>query len=206
MENIMPENPSAQAEIAVKDFVRFLPEAKRDAYELMLRRCNFHDPDDPLFPILLFLLFFQESVSESVDRINASIAEMKSVPPKSVKKENSRFPLRIFHILLIALTAAALLLCGIALSRRDFLPREKADVSEERMPQRELKEINRYWTKKLAEKPEERQEEFQNGKLFMMITAAGAAAAWLPVIIVLIQWKRISRRLRKKPCFPRRRH
>ena len=47
-------------ELILMDFLKYMPEAKRHDYELMLRRCNFSDPADPMFPVMLFLLFFQE--------------------------------------------------------------------------------------------------------------------------------------------------
>ena len=38
-------------ELTLTDFLKYLPEAKRHDYELMLRRCNFSDPADPMFPV-----------------------------------------------------------------------------------------------------------------------------------------------------------
>ena len=45
-------------ELTLTDFLKYLPEAKRHDYELMLRRCNFSDPADPMFPVMLFLQHF----------------------------------------------------------------------------------------------------------------------------------------------------
>ena len=45
-------------ELILMDFLKYMPEAKRHDYELMLRRCNFSDPADPMFPVMLFLLSY----------------------------------------------------------------------------------------------------------------------------------------------------
>ena len=50
-------------ELTLTDFLKYMPEAKRHDYELMLRRCNFSDPADPMFPVMLFLLFFQDNLA-----------------------------------------------------------------------------------------------------------------------------------------------
>ena len=55
-------------ELTITDFLKYMPEAKRHDYELMLRRCNFSDPADPMFPVMLFLLFFQDNLKQFDDQ------------------------------------------------------------------------------------------------------------------------------------------
>ena len=180
---------TSPVETAVKDFIRFLPEEKRDDYELMLRRCNFHDSDDPLFPIMLFLLFFQESVSDNVDRIEDSIAELKAAPQKS-RKTNIRKTVAVVHFGLIALTIVNLVLFGCGLFRQNPRPVLKAVKTTAETAQSELQEINRYWTRKLEEGPEIRQCSGAD-RTFAMIAVTAAVSAWIPAVIVLLRGKRL---------------
>ncbi len=180
-EKTSPEQ--AGVETAVQDFIRFLPEEKRNDYELMLRRCNFHEPTEPMFPIMLFLLFFQESVSENVDRIEESIGEMKSVLSERGKARNPR----MFLFLLIALTIVNLVLFCCGVFHRNSPLVESAAKAAPASPHSELQQIHRYWTRKLTEKPENRQSGPLNEKLFAVIAVAGAVSAWIPVIFILLQ-------------------
>ena len=184
-----PKDPPVQVETVVKDFVRFLPEEKRDDYELMLRRCNFHDSDDPLFPIMLFLLFFQESVSENVNGIEDSISEIKTVLFPRRKGKTGR-TVRIFNILLTALTIVNLVLFCCGIFRNTPPLTEKTVKTAAQTSQSELQKINRYWTRKLEEKPEIRQTGFCDERIFTIIAAAGAVCAWIPAVFLLLQWKR----------------
>ena len=188
MEKEKTSQEQASVETAVQDFIRFLPEEKRDDYELMLRRCNFHEPTEPMFPIMLFLLFFQESVSENVDRIEDSIGEMKSVLPQQWKAGKPR----IFLFLLIALTIVNLVLLGCGVFHRISPLEESAAKAAPASPHSELQQINRYWTRKLSEKPENRQSGPLNEKFFAVIAVVGAVSAWIPVIFILMQKYRPS--------------
>ena len=147
MENRPQEQPIS-ADIVIMDYIRFLPEEKRKDYEVMLRRCNFHDSDDPLFPIILFLLFFQESVSYNVDRIDDSISEMKSVLQKSGQDKFARYGAWISKFVLIALTIVNLLTFCMVLSS----PAGKTVKATVRTAQNELQAIHNYWTKKNRKK------------------------------------------------------
>ena len=184
-----PQEQPKSADIVIMDYIRFLPEEKRKDYELMLRRCNFHDSDDPLFPIMLFLLFFQESVSDNVDRIEDSIAELKTAPPKS-RKTNIRKTVAAVHFGLIALTIVNLVLFGCGLFRQNPRPVLKAVNTTAETAQSELQEINRYWTRKLEEGPEVRQWR-STDRTFAMIAVAAAVSAWIPAVIVLLRGKRL---------------
>ena len=184
-----PQEQSKSADIVIMDYIRFLPEEKRKDYEVMLRRCNFHDSDDPLFPIMLFLLFFQESVSDNVDRIEESIAELKAAPQKS-RKTNIRKTAAVVHFGLIALTIVNLVLFGCGLFRQNPRPVLKAVKTTAQTAQSELQEINRYWTRKLEEGPEIRQCSGAD-RTFAMIAVTAAVSAWIPAVIVLLRGKRL---------------
>ena len=192
MEKEKTSAEQVSVETAVQEFIRFLPEEKRKDYELMIRRCNFHDPTEPMFPIMLFLLFFQESIGDSVARIEESVAEVKGTPPKCGKKEKSRFSfLRRAGWVLIALAVAALLMFG--LFRNNPPSAERTPQTAPQTAKHELQEINRYWQHKLkkdeAEAPS-RQYRSGNGDAAIILSAAAVVSAWIPAILVLLNWKR----------------
>ena len=187
MENRPQEQPIS-ADIVIMDYIRFLPEEKRKDYEVMLRRCNFHDSDDPLFPIMLFLLFFQESVSYNVDRIDDSISEMKSVLQKSGQDKFARYGAWISKFVLIALTSVNLLTFCMVLSS----PAGKTVKATVRTAQNELQAIHNYWTKKLEEDPVPLQSHSFDGGWTFALFAVILAAAWIPSVLVLLHLKRIN--------------
>ena len=187
MENRPQEQPKS-ADIVIMDYIRFLPEEKRKDYEVMLRRCNFHDSDDPLFPIMLFLLFFQESVSYNVDRIDDSISEMKSVLQKCGQDKFTRYGTWITKFVLIALTIVNLLMFGLVLSS----PAGKTVKATVRTAQNELQAIHNYWTQKLEEESLPLQSRSFGGGWTFAVFAAILASAWIPSILVLLHLKRIN--------------
>ena len=193
MEKEKTSTEQVSVETAVQEFIRFLPEEKRKDYELMIRRCNFHDPTEPMFPIMLFLLFFQESIGDSVARIEESVAELKGMPPpKCGKKEKSRFSiLRRAGWVLIASAVAALLMFGLFRKNPPFAERTPQPAPQ--AAKHELQEINRYWQHKLkndeAEAPS-RQYRSGNGDATIILSAAAVVSAWIPAILVLLNWKR----------------
>ena len=68
-------------ELILTDFLKYMPEAKRHDYELMLRRCNFSDPADPMFPVMLFLLFFQDNLADRMEDLTEEVKAQKTIPP-----------------------------------------------------------------------------------------------------------------------------
>ena len=203
MEKEKTSTEQVSVETAVQEFIRFLPEEKRKDYELMIRRCNFHDPTEPMFPIMLFLLFFQESIGDSVARIEESVAEVKGMPPpKCGKKGKSRFSfLRRAGWVLIASAVAALLMFG--LFRKNPPSAEKTRQPASQTAKHELQEINRYWQHKLkkdeAEAPS-RQYRSGNGDATIILSAAAIVSAWIPAILVLLNWKRSPGRENRNDC------
>ena len=202
MEKEKTSTEQVSVETAVQEFIRFLPEEKRKDYELMIRRCNFHDPTEPMFPIMLFLLFFQESIGDSIARIEESVAEVKGMPSKCGKKGKSRFSfLRRAGWVLIASAVAALLMFG--LFRKNPPSAEKTRQPASQTAKHELQEINRYWQHKLkkdeAEAPS-RQYRSGNGDATIILSAAAVVSAWIPAILVLLNWKRSPGRENRNDC------
>ena len=141
---------------AVKDFVRFLPEEKQSDYEVMLKNCNFHDATDPGFPIMLFLLFFQESVSEKIDELERAVIALpeslrqdastapEASPPR--KKPSSR------TIAVVLFGGYHLLLSGGLLYLYLVPVRHKtAGQNPNGEARTELEALNRYWLAKLEQ-------------------------------------------------------
>ena len=68
-------------ELTLTDFLKYMPEAKRHDYELLLRRCNFSDPADPMFPVMLFLLFFQDNLADRMEELTEEVKAQKTTSP-----------------------------------------------------------------------------------------------------------------------------
>ena len=64
---------SSDFNLILTDFLKYVPEPKRHDYELMLRRCNFSDPADPMFPVMLFLLFFQDNLADRMEELTEEV-------------------------------------------------------------------------------------------------------------------------------------
>lgn len=85
----------------ISDMLEHVPADKRDEFEMILRCCNFYSVEDPLFPIVLFLLFFQESiddcqskVAESLTKLENMLAETKGVEIPKTDAPKHRFSSR----------------------------------------------------------------------------------------------------------------
>ena len=191
-------------ETSVKDFVSVFPEGKREYYELILRRCNFHDTTDPLYPIMLFLLFFQESVDENVKQLEESICDLKTSFSGNEKEiRRIRKPVSLFHYGLLALIIVNLLVVSfgsVRWSRPDpALPDPEETVEE--TPRNELRAINRYWTKKLAEETDLLP--YRMDYTIVILAVAGAIAAWIPVLFSIRKRIHVRFPVRAKRYLPR---
>ncbi len=136
-------------ELTLTDFLKYMPEAKRHDYELMLRRCNFSDPADPMFPVMLFLLFFQDNLADRMEELTEEVKTQKTITPTDhaavVPKRKS-----CWKIVITVLMAVQLMLTvfGIfCLTFRDFpsQPIMNPAISHSS----EIQKINRYWDAKL---------------------------------------------------------
>ena len=174
-------------ETSVKDFVSVFPEEKREYYELILRRCNFHDTTDPLYPIMLFLLFFQESVDENVKQLEESITDLKTSFSGNEKEiRRIRKPISLFHYGLLALIIVNLLVVSfgsVRWSRPETVAPIPDKTEEEETPRTELQAIHRYWTRKLAEKTDDRLP-YRIAPMIAALAVVGAVSAWIPVLLL----------------------
>ena len=132
-------------ELILMDFLKYMPEAKRHDYELMLRRCNFSDPADPMFPVMLFLLFFQDNLADRMEELTEEVKAQKTIPPTD---HAAAAPERksCWKIVVAVLMAVQLMLTvfGIfCLIFRDFPSQPIMTHSSE------IQKINRYWDAKL---------------------------------------------------------
>ena len=136
-------------ELTLTDFLKYLPEAKRHDYELMLRRCNFSDPADPMFPVMLFLLFFQDNLADRMEELAEEVKAQKTTSPAEhipvVPERKSCWKTVIAVLLAIQLI---LTVFGVfCLTFRDFpsQPIMNPAISHSS----EIQKINRYWDAKL---------------------------------------------------------
>lgn len=136
-------------ELTLTDFLKYMPEAKRHDYELMLRRCNFSDPADPMFPVMLFLLFFQDNLADRMEELTEEVKAQKTIPSTdhaAVAPERKS----CWKIVITVLMAVQLMLtvfCVFCLTFRDFpsQPIMNSAISHSS----EIQKINRYWDAKL---------------------------------------------------------
>lgn len=136
-------------ELTLTDFLKYMPEAKRHDYELMLRRCNFSDPADPMFPVMLFLLFFQDNLADRMEELTEEVKTQKTLPSTDhaavAPKRKS-----CWKIVVTVLMAVQLMLTvfGVfCLTFRNLSPQIKSSsvISDSS----EIQKINRYWDAKL---------------------------------------------------------
>ena len=202
-------NESANIEFIIKDFIQFLPQEKHDDYVEMLRKCNFHDKDDPLFPIMLFLLFFEESITEKIEQFEQShsaIAVRLDQFKPQMKQSHPVFRRKNFHFIWLAvLTTLTIILLGCELVQL-FLPLPERIVIREQKQENELLEIRNYWLGKLndSEMKQHQKQTDRRWHVFLIIFAAGTAAGVIPILLML-KWRNAlgKRRLLKFEPRPR---
>lgn len=136
-------------ELTLTDFLKYMPEAKRHDYELMLRRCNFSDPADPMFPVMLFLLFFQDNLADRMEELTEEVKAQKTIPSMD---HAAAAPERksCWKVVVAVLMAVQLMLTVFGvffLTFRDFpsQPTMNPTISHSS----EIQKINRYWDAKL---------------------------------------------------------
>ena len=136
-------------ELTLTDFLKYMPEAKRHDYELMLRRCNFSDPADPMFPVMLFLLFFQDNLADRMEELTEEVKTQKTLPSTNhaaVAPERKS----CWKIVVAVLMAVQLMLTvfGVfCLTFRDFPSQPIMNPALSHSS--EIQKINRYWDAKL---------------------------------------------------------
>ena len=190
----MDDNLSVEA--AIMDFVRFFPEEKQAEFELLLKRCNFHDVTDPGFPIMLFLLYFQEGICEKIESLEGAVR--KNIP--AAAEQPTKPPLRAHGKLLwsvsavIAAVAAGVVLglsfhSGPAVNPAKEIRRREAPVS--------MREINLYWRRKLAE--DDRVQRIEKQKAILFYGGISVSAVLLSILCCLVCGRWTRRRIRRNP-------
>ena len=136
-------------ELTLTDFLKYMPEAKRHDYELMLRRCNFSDPADPMFPVMLFLLFFQDNLADRMEELTEEVKTQKTIPPTdhAAAAPERKSCWKIVVAVLMAVQLMLTVFSIFCLAFRDFpsQPIMNPAISHSS----EIQKINRYWDAKL---------------------------------------------------------
>ena len=136
-------------ELILMDFLKYMPEAKRHDYELMLRRCNFSDPADPMFPVMLFLLFFQDNLADRMEELTEEVKAQKMIPPMehaavAPERKSCR---KIVVTVLLAVQLMLTVFGVFCLTFRDFPSQPIMNPALSHSS--EIQKINRYWDAKL---------------------------------------------------------
>lgn len=191
-------------EATITDYVQFFPEEIRNDYEVMLRRCNFHDATDPCFPILLFLLFFQESICEKIEQLESSIQETHDeIRKKPVSSIGTTGNHQIFRIIMVLLMILNLTISAGWFAYNAFADRfpKTEQIKSEKEPT--LEDMNRYWIAKLEgdEHSVSMKKNWQWLGYLVLCICSSAAGSLLILAIVM----RKLRKLEDNPPAPGRR-
>lgn len=141
---------SSDFNLILTDFLKYVPEPKRHDYELMLRRCNFSDPADPMFPVMLFLLFFQDNLADRMEELTEEVTRRENESPAAqipvvVPERKSGWKIGIVVLLAVQLL---LIVFGVfCLITRELPSQIKSDSAISHSS--EIRRINRYWDEKL---------------------------------------------------------
>ena len=136
-------------ELTLTDFLKYMPEAKRHDYELMLRRCNFSDPADPMFPVMLFLLFFQDNLADRMEELTEEVKAQKTIPPTdhTVAAPDRKSNWKIVVAVLMAVQLMLTVFGVFCLIFRDFPSQPIMNPATSHSS--EIQKINHYWDAKL---------------------------------------------------------
>ena len=170
-------------ELILTDFLKYMPDAKRSDYELMLRRCNFSDPADPMFPVMLFLLFFQDNLADRMDGLTEEIQDLKLIPPTEnvgVSESRGKSCWNIVITILLAIQLFLTVFVVFFLTMRDFpvYPKNSAAISYSN----EIQNINRYWDIKL----QQAEREFHMNRLDLIPEAEILEGVFLFLVIFVL--------------------
>ena len=192
----MDDNLSVEA--AIMDFVRFFPEEKQAEFELLLKRCNFHDVTDPGFPIMLFLLYFQEGICAKIESLEGAVR--KNNPAAAVQPTQT--PIRAHGKLLWSVSAViAAVAAGVVLGLSFHGgPAVKPAKEIRREAPASMREINLYWRRKLAE--DDRVRRIENQKAILFYGGLSVSAVLLSILCCLVCGRWTRRRIRRNPTRP----
>ncbi len=137
-------------DLVISDYLKYIPQPKRDNYELILRRCNFTDVTDPLFPVMLFLLFLQDNLTDTSEKVAREVKILKKgmVPhlPEHPKKQTLW---RIVCILLILMQIMLSSFCLLRITEIRLPGQNPVSITAPEL--NEIQKINDYWELKLEQ-------------------------------------------------------
>lgn len=137
-------------DLVISDYLKYIPQPKRDNYELILRRCNFTDVADPLFPVMLFLLFLQDNLTDTSEEVAREVKTLKKemVPhlPEHSKKQTLW---RIVSILLILMQTVLSSFCLLRIAEIRLPDQNPVSITAPEL--NEIQKINDYWELKLEQ-------------------------------------------------------
>lgn len=138
-------------DLVISDYLKYIPQPKRDNYELILRRCNFTDVSDPLFPVMLFLLFLQDNLTDTSEEVAREVKTLrKEMVPHLPEQPKRQAVWKIACILLILLQIILSFSCLWRISAI-HLP-DQNPVSGGTAPEcGEIRKMNDYWEFKLKQ-------------------------------------------------------
>ena len=177
----------------IADILDCFPKSKRHIYELMLRRCNFTDPGEPLFPVMLFLLFIQDNLKEGsliladeVKNLSKKLKENKGTVSVSIPETANIFWKYAVPVLLALLLILTTLILGTILVPGGA-GQYKASTSSRDV---EIQAINRYWDAKIENINKEKifmnwNEIFSDDLLKIIIPSMGVLIVLLIIQIVI---------------------
>ena len=176
----------------IADILDCFPKSKRHIYELMLRRCNFTDPGEPLFPVMLFLLFVQDNLkdgtlalADEVKSLSKKLKENNGTAAVSVSGPTNRFWKYAVPILLALQLALSIVILGTVSFRQEKTNYQY--VASTNAGSAEIQSINRYWDAKIEHINKEKvfmnwSEIFSDDILKIVIPALG-----ILIVLIIIQ-------------------
>ncbi|MBN2640921.1 MAG: hypothetical protein JXR78_04670 [Victivallales bacterium] len=170
----------------IADFLQCIPAPKRRDYELILLRCNFSDPADPLFPILLFLLFMEDNLSGRSETLADEFRKLRNtleagqpLPPR-----RSWLWWRITMLVLMMFQVIWGIFVFYRISGMDLSHRSLPEIQAFPMIDPEIRKMNCYWNDKLENA--KRENLIMNSQELSPGDFIGAVVAVAMIFIVLI--------------------
>lgn len=181
-------------DLVILDFLKYIPQPKRDDYELILRRCNFSDVGDPLFPVMLFLLFLQDNLADGTENLAVEIKSLKSRLESTGIQENPVKTSR-WKIIIIVLAAIQIFLSIFCIYKIAENPRPVRTYEPTSNPT-EIQKLNFYWDMKLEHAKNERQNTM-NETLAKIMFPALLILMIIIMIADIFMIRRIARMIRE---------
>lgn len=185
----------------IADFLKYIPKPERDNYELVLRRCNFDDTADPIFPIMMFLLFLQDNLVDSSDKLSHEVHLLKKqLDSGGTQPESRRF--RPWHFAIVTLLILQIVAGGFCIYKATRLEPGRAIYQTQNISgaeSAEIRAIRQYWEMKLENAKNERfntmnwTEILSNDELLRVFVPAAAIFMLLMLLQIVLMILTISK-------------